>query len=1260
VCRELHISERDGGLDNLLDVFFRFPPTDEASPEFVRSVLNFARLPILAVDKRARVMFANLQGEELLLRLKAERKGGRRKKADRFPSNLGRSIGTCLKEGRAMSVPEYGVRGLLGGTHAVLLCPGEVAGRQTAFVVLRPPQSTGTGTLESALDELLESFDAPVGIVDSDIRFLKFNRRYISTFNLHPTETIGARITDVNPSAQARILESQVRHLMTERRIRNSKADRLTTSKRGVVVTAISAWPLCDGSDSCAGLVAMIRPVPATALGPVMDETGVHVFGQAAAMMGPPMYLTHLDGTILLANVGGKVMLTDGGEADQQDLKQAVPWRHPEIIGKLYDDIMGGSEYSAILTEVETPGGTGVFRIAAYAIKEIGDITSQVLIHLVDVTDTEQMRNLLTSTVRNLATEKAILDKVIGDLPVGYAVVDRDLNILRVSESVPKRFGLPLDYFIGRKVKEVDPSTTESGIAGCIRAAIDRVQEIRLPRLPYRIPNVNQDALISLTFSPIEVGGKPACLVSVESLTEKEHLEAEAARKAGLHNAVFDWVGDGVAVLDPAGVILDVNPVVVRMLGKDKREIIGRLEDEIIAVEERDLLRDFRLRAMTSRKPVNTGCLKLTRKLGEGSIFTDITWVPSLGPDGNLESITVIIRFLTAVKDLERQLEAYTKNLERLVGDRTKELTSANALLEETVEKLASMARSGMVLSSLKDTESVMASFLKEASQVLGADFVSIALIETGNGTSKTTYYSTGIVPPGDKIPSDIVEAGLARLTIGEISEEVSQPEANVLTTGFAFSDHRGLLLAWKHEGEFSNIDRNLSRLLCTQLGFSLPITRYVTDLRRERDRSQALRRIGFRVAGTSSVPSAIRMVAEELSYVMSVDRFFWLVSKSDDDMWVREIYRAGGVPTRDRVHLESRRSDCLRPVLKACHNSHRLFCERLPHLAKGYERGSEPNHGSELCPFAEEGERGELVRCMKGLLAGLGMLRKDGGSLVVAPVTLSPESWGMLCGYKDAGGVFSGEDACFICLAAATVGHMWEAADAASNIRRLTTAGETVSELAHDLKYPLMKIRDSIGAISCCTPTEAHLDPAISGIGEQVESLTMLAQELIDLSNAGSRKYELLDVDELLEKCLSLTSADSESRSVKVKKQIVSALPPVFANRKDVKTVLLNLLANCIDAAGTDGFVSVDVAQGKSPKGVECVRLTIRDSGPGVPRSQITRIFDPFYTRREGGSGLGLFSAKKRARANGGDVICEIGPDGKSRFVVWLPLASG
>jgi signal transduction histidine kinase len=96
------------------------------------------------------------------------------------------------------------------------------------------------------------------------------------------------------------------------------------------------------------------------------------------------------------------------------------------------------------------------------------------------------------------------------------------------------------------------------------------------------------------------------------------------------------------------------------------------------------------------------------------------------------------------------------------------------------------------------------------------------------------------------------------------------------------------------------------------------------------------------------------------------------------------------------------------------------------------------------------------------------------------------------------------------------------------------------------------------------------------------------------------------------------------------------------------------------VEAVAEDGWVRVAVETAESGSPGRSVNIVVTDSGPGVPEDLMGRIFDPFFTTKSTGSGIGLFSAKKRANANGGDVLCEPGEDGKSRFVITLPLASG
>jgi PAS domain S-box-containing protein len=1244
-------------MNRFVETFFRFPDSPQADHEFVKSVLNSATVPIVGLDRRMHVHMANLQAEEMLLRLGASGELGA---VRALPPGLKRVVGTCLKRRSFRVMPGRRLPGLIGDTCDLLITPGRVAGVDLAFLVMLNPAWNGDGGAEGVMARLLGCFRVPAMVLDGELRFRGMNDPYLATFSLNPDEAIGRKVSELNPSKQAEILENQIRHVMEARQVRDSKADRLTTAKRGVVLTAITAWPLYDGPARCVGLATLVRPVPDGNLEAVLGETGKEVFGTAAVFAGPPMFLTHLDGRIIVANATARRLMTDHDISKQPKMAAALRWVHPEIIEKVFVDMIKGSDYSAVLTDVDTPAGRKLFRVTTYGLKEIGNITSEVLFHMVDVTDAEHMKNQLADTARNLAAEKEILDKVIEKLPVptAYAVVDRELRILRVSTSVSKSFGIGLDQIVGKRADEIDPSTRTSGIITYIKTAMERGREIHIPRFDYKIPGVGREVIISLSFYPIRIGENRACVISVQNVSEAVEQQVELRRKSRLHEALFDEVEEGVAVIDPKGLIVDVNPVIAGMLNLGRDDLVGRHETELMEVEERDLLCDFRRRAMLSRKPLRTGCIRLRSRTQEKSIFVDISFLPLIGLDGSVEEVIVIVRFLTSIKELEHQIEEYTENLEKLVRERTHELSAANLLLGDTVRRLASMAESGIVLSSLKDSNSVMASFLEGSRDVLGADFVSVALVETQGGTSKTTYYSVGDRPPAGAIPSDAVEESLARLTLKKASGgETRQVKPNLVTVEFVFTCYHGLLIAWKRDGEFTSIESNLSRLLCNQLGFSLPVTDYVADLRLERDRSQVLRRIAFRVAGVSSVAQGIAIVAEELSKTVSADRFYWVVSDNRRDIWVSEVYRSGGKSAKGRRHLGAGMHECLKPILEACSESHSRFCHRFPGLGRedfvGGVRGD-----SEFCPFALEQKSGVLTKCMKSILRAIGLLGPNGGSLTAAPVVLSQESWGMLCAYNEVGIPFLAGDACFMCLAASTVGRMWEAADTASNLRRLESAGETVSELAHDLKYPLMRMRELISNVSCCDPEKTGREPAFSGIRSEIDRLALLAQELIDISNSGKRMYELVDVVEILNHCVSLTATDSDDGSVGIKTTFEVDLPPVFANRKDIKTVLLNILANCLEAAGAGGQVEIAGRYGKADNGLDCVRLTFEDSGPGVAEADRERIFDPYFTSKEGGSGLGLFSAKKRAKANAGDVVCEQGENGRSRFTVWFPTA--
>ena len=1285
LCSQMHTMERGGTVNNLLNLLFRFPNTEGAGPEFVTSVLNLISVPVIVIDKRMKVGPVNLQGRDLLpdegrgsapsgagadrngsARNSSPRNGTARNGSDRpgFPALLKDKIRSVLGSQEARLIREFGAQGLRRKRYDLLLCPGEIEGVQSCFLLLLEPGSGADRDLDWALGEVMQRIDGAAAFIDTQVRFREFNQLYLAAFEVTPEEILGKSIAEHNPSRQARILETQIRHLIAHRQVRDSSADSLSTANRGIVIASVKAWPVSSVDGIPQGLFTIIRPSISSTPLPPADSSAVELFGKTAMLFGPPMYFTHLDGRVIAMNASGRGMLKQGG-ADGPNLKTSISWDNPGMIENLYREILAGSEYSSFLSDVKHPGGDRVIKVRAYGIKEIGDITSVVLVHLLDVTLEESTRSQLADNVRKYATEKTILGTVMEGLTsirVGYAVVDGDLTLLRVSDSVLEAFDTGASFFEGRKIHEVDPAIRDSGLPAYIKTAIDRRQSMSMDRFSFTLPD-GEKIVAALGFHPIDVDSRTACLITAESVPEQQKVEDEHTGAGRRLNVLLEHSDDVVLITDAEGYIRNISSSALQRMNLSSEDLVGKHIDHLLrmGIEDSDFLLEFIHRAMRTGKTVKTGLITVTSKVSGAPVFVEAIYVPLLGPDGSLEEIVHLAKYRTELVELSQQVAEQTQNLRRMVNERTTELAESNVLLENTVERLAAMARSGLVLSSLKDAESVIASFLKEVREVLGADFASVALIAVSDETSKTTYYSSGTAPPSGVIPADIVERGLAKLAIGNGSgTELEAGNPNVLIEEFMFAGFKGLMLVWREKEEFTALDGNLIKLLCTQLSFSLPITRYVTDLRLERDRSQALRRIAFRTAGAISVGSAVGIVAEELAKVLHADRFFWLVSGNQSDLWLSEVYRGSGLPVRRTRHIRTEQSECLAPLVNACNESHRLFCERFPGVGGDSFVGHRRLGGETPCPFLRKDEGTELAGCLKSLIKQTGMLGRESGALAIAPVTLSSSSWGMLCAYSDVGGTFTPDDMCFMCLAASTVRHMWQAADAAGSLRRLQAEGETVSELAHDLKYPLMRMSDSLDSLASGEEKTHDGESTLDVLRAEVRRLDLLARELIDTSNRKKKSPEIVDVADVLNYCIELTADDALGKLIDIRSNIKVTPPPIFANPQDVRSILINVLINSIDAAGEGGWVDINVETNGDRGCTESVVLAIRDSGPGVSGTELGRVFDPFYSTKESGSGMGLFSSKKRARANGGDLVCEIGPDGKSKFVVWFPVASG
>jgi two-component system sensor kinase FixL len=167
-------------------------------------------------------------------------------------------------------------------------------------------------------------------------------------------------------------------------------------------------------------------------------------------------------------------------------------------------------------------------------------------------------------------------------------------------------------------------------------------------------------------------------------------------------------------------------------------------------------------------------------------------------------------------------------------------------------------------------------------------------------------------------------------------------------------------------------------------------------------------------------------------------------------------------------------------------------------------------------------------------------------------------------------------------------------------------------------------------------------------------------AREVIDrlrtMLKRQTAEHTPVPVDGLLQDVLALVRADAASRGIWIEHGASPNLPPVSGDRVALTQVLLNLVLNAMDALADRPVDQRRVfLQAQTGKGGG-VDLSVSDNGPGIPAGLERRIFDPFYTTKSSGMGLGLAISRGIAESHGGTLTCANNDQGGAAFRLLLP----
>lgn len=177
----------------------------------------------------------------------------------------------------------------------------------------------------------------------------------------------------------------------------------------------------------------------------------------------------------------------------------------------------------------------------------------------------------------------------------------------------------------------------------------------------------------------------------------------------------------------------------------------------------------------------------------------------------------------------------------------------------------------------------------------------------------------------------------------------------------------------------------------------------------------------------------------------------------------------------------------------------------------------------------------------------------------------------------------------------------------------------------------------------------------------ERIQRLQAECQRVIDVSNDFLRFARIeglalapADLRRVIEEIVDFFTPTARQANIKINVYLPSSLPPVELDHDMFKQAILNLMLNAQQAMPQGGVLTFQAAADASG-----VVLHLIDTGKGVPKDQLGKIFRPFFSTRQGGTGLGLPTTKRIIAAHGGTVQVESEPGRGTKFTIWLPTCS-
>lgn len=221
----------------------------------------------------------------------------------------------------------------------------------------------------------------------------------------------------------------------------------------------------------------------------------------------------------------------------------------------------------------------------------------------------------------------------------------------------------------------------------------------------------------------------------------------------------------------------------------------------------------------------------------------------------------------------------------------------------------------------------------------------------------------------------------------------------------------------------------------------------------------------------------------------------------------------------------------------------------------------------------------------------------------------------------------------------------------------RLSLIGKLLASVSHELNNPLQTIQNALFLIRDELQQSGNQPPELDIISEEMDRMVMLLERLRSTYRPlHADEFKAVQINDIIEDVHKLVSAHLHNQNISFEFHPDPGIPPVRGLANHLKQVILNLFINAVEAMPEGGHLCVDTFN--LPANDEAL-FSIMDNGTGIEPDLLSKIFDPFVTNKEAGTGLGLTITHEIVEQHRGRILVENVSTGGAKFTVWLPVWS-